>query len=143
MTGPGLSLIAYISSATDRFDEGRIPDLLARSREKNGDLDVTGLLLYERGHFLQLLEGEADTVEDLFDTIRVDPRHSGCTVLLREPIPERRFPDWSMGFRQRMPLPDEHDAGVSEFFRERLKNGRTSSQRVNLLLDTFRDIVSL
>ncbi len=143
MTGPGLSMLVYLSSATDRFDEGRIPDLLAQSREKNGELDVTGLLLYEEGRILQVLEGEAETVEKLFDTIRNDRRHSGCIVVLREPIAERKFPDWSMGFRQRLPVPNEHVDGVIDYFRERIEGGRTSSQRIGILLDTFRDVVDI
>lgn len=136
-------MLVYVSSATEQFDESRIPDLLAKSREKNGDLDVTGLLLYERGNFLQVLEGAADTVEELYDTIQRDPRHRGCIVLMRESIFERKFPDWSMGFRQRLPVPPEYEAGVSDFFRERLSSGRTSSHRIDLLLQAFREVVDL
>ena len=134
-------MLVYASVATERFDERRIPDLLARSREKNGDMDVTGLLLYEGGTFLQALEGKADVIEELFDTIRNDPRHTDCKVVLREPISERAFPDWSMGFRQQMPVPDDTSADLNEYFRDRLKNGRTSSRRVEAVLETFRSVV--
>lgn len=134
-------MLAYASSATDQFDERRIPDLLARSREKNGDLDVTGLLLYEEGTFLQALEGEADVIEDVFETIRKDSRHTDCTVLLREPISERAFPDWSMGYRQQIPVPARDGEDVRAFFRERIEQARTSSQRVDVVLETFRSVV--
>ena len=134
-------MLVYASSATDQFDEGRIPDLLARSRENNGDRDVTGLLLYEDGTFLQILEGEADAVEELFEIIQNDPRHIECTVLLREPISERAFPDWSMGFRQQIPVPAEDTADVRSVLQERLTEARTSSRRVDLVLETIRSVV--
>lgn len=80
MTGPGLSILVYASTATDQFDDRRIPDLLARSREKNGDMDVTGVLLYEDGLFLQILEGEADVIEEV---VRHDPERSASHRLHR------------------------------------------------------------
>lgn len=134
-------MLVYASSATDRFDERRIPDLLSRSREKNGDLDVTGLLLYEAGTFLQALEGQADVIEELFDTIRKDPRHTDCHVLLREPISERAFPDWFMGFRQQIPVPADDTTDIRTFFLRRFENARTSSHRVLAVLDTMRSAV--
>lgn len=46
--------------------EADLEALLVQAREKNLRLSITGALLYENGHFLQVLEGEHPTVRELF-----------------------------------------------------------------------------
>lgn len=64
--------------------------------ENNRRLDITGLLLYGGGHFMQLLEGEREVIEDLFERICSDPRHHDVHRLLTFPVENRLFDDWSM-----------------------------------------------
>jgi hypothetical protein len=40
---------------------------LEQSRENNLRLDVTGMLLYKGGNFMQMLEGEKDAVLGLYE----------------------------------------------------------------------------
>ncbi len=91
--------LVYISSAKPGFGRAQLRMLLERSREKNLALGVTGLLLHHEGKLLQVLEGEERTVRGLFETIRADSRHVGCTSLLEEEIPARQYPQWAMAFR--------------------------------------------
>lgn len=64
----------------------------------NSRHNITGELLYGGGRFLQLLEGDAQAVEHLYDNkIAKDPRHTGCTVLHQSPCDMRLLPNWSMG----------------------------------------------
>ena len=93
-----LSLV-YTSTASQPFRESALEQLLAECRENNAAADVTGMLLYRRGRFIQVLEGVADTVRALTDRIRRDPRHHDMRVLIEERVPQRRFPDWTMGYR--------------------------------------------
>lgn len=37
------------------------------------------MLLYHEGSFLQILEGDQKTVEDLYEIISTDSRHTGLT----------------------------------------------------------------
>ena len=89
----------YFSSAIRPFDNDQLVQLLVRAREKNARLQITGLLLYKGGNFMQVLEGEEARVRALFDVINADPRHRGTEVILEEPTDHRVFGDWSMGFR--------------------------------------------
>ncbi|MCF8210111.1 MAG: BLUF domain-containing protein [Rhodoferax sp.] len=91
--------LVYVSSANTTFSNQELLDLLIRAREKNHSLGISGMLLYKGGNFMQALEGEEETVKKLFKTIQTDPRHHSTEVLLEEPITERSFADWSMGFR--------------------------------------------
>ena len=48
----------YVSSAVDLFSDEELLKLLDVSRKNNQALDVTGMLLYKGGNFMQFLEGE-------------------------------------------------------------------------------------
>ena len=94
---PLVSLV-YCSSATDPFDEQALVELLAASRDRNSARDITGMLLYRGGEFVQILEGPRSDVEDLMQAIGRDPRHTDVRVLIEEPLHERRFDEWTMGY---------------------------------------------
>jgi len=51
--------LIYVSAATNRFNPAELRELLRLARLKNQQLDVTGMLLYHEGSFLQVLEGPA------------------------------------------------------------------------------------
>lgn len=90
--------LVYTSTAAKLFSDEELVDMLHRYRGKNARLGITGLLLYRSGSFMQALEGDEDTVRDLYDTICADPLHHHVTKILTISVPERQFPDWSMGF---------------------------------------------
>lgn len=90
--------VSYVSTAVDAFDDAALAELLAQSRASNHDHDLTGMLLYRRGRFFQVLEGPQDAVDELMTKIRRDPRHTDVRVLLTEPLDERRFSEWTMGY---------------------------------------------
>lgn len=97
--------LIYASTATRGFSEADHLSLLAQAREVNARMGVTGLLLYapgfegESGTFVQLLEGERSDVQALYVKIIRDPRHKDCTLIKEGDLYQRRFADWTMGFR--------------------------------------------
>ncbi|BFM25224.1 BLUF domain-containing protein [Microbacterium sp. che218] len=90
--------ISYVSAAAESFDDARLAELLDQSRRSNHEHDLTGMLLYRRGRFFQVLEGPQDAVDELMTKIRRDPRHTDVRMLLSEEIDERRFSEWTMGY---------------------------------------------
>lgn len=92
--------LVYASTATKRFSPDELFELLPQYREKNARLRITGLLLYKLGAFMQLLEGNEDTVRSLYDTISEDPLHYNVNTLLTISVKRRQFPSWSMGFEE-------------------------------------------
>jgi len=91
--------LTYFSSASVAFSDQDLQELLAHSRVRNAEADVTGLLLHVDGHFVQTLEGPAERVDATFARICADTRHRNVLTALREDIEQREFPDWSMGFK--------------------------------------------
>ncbi|OIH99761.1 MULTISPECIES: BLUF domain-containing protein [unclassified Curtobacterium] len=92
-----LSLI-YSSLATRHLEDDDLAALLAQSRRANAENDITGVLLFRNGYFLQLLEGPDQAVRDKMATIKHDDRHTKVSVLVEELVEERQFPEWTMGF---------------------------------------------
>lgn len=90
--------LIYVSKSSNAFSSSDIIDLLSKSRDRNRQLNVTGMLLYEQGSFFQVLEGEEDVVNNLFATICNDPRHTSIVKIISEAIFKRDFVDWSMGY---------------------------------------------
>lgn len=90
--------LTYLSTAKVPYSPSDLDELLTTSRERNQADDLTGLLLYAGGHFIQTLEGSARVVDATFARIQRDERHRNLYITLREGIETRVFPDWSMGF---------------------------------------------
>jgi hypothetical protein len=57
---------------------------------------ITGLLIFNGTHFLQIIEGAPDAIDELVERLRRDPRHSALEVRDERAIEQRSFPDWSM-----------------------------------------------
>lgn len=90
--------LIYVSSAVKLMNHDELLLLLDEARKKNQELGVTGMLLYQEGTFMQMLEGEKQIVLDLYEAIKKDDRHTGVLTMLTDEIAERNFKDWSMGF---------------------------------------------
>lgn len=90
--------LVYTSQATRTMNMQDFVDLLTKSRDNNRRLNITGMLLHQKGQFLQVIEGERVAVENLFRKIVSDPRHRDITLLVKYPIQTREYSDWDMKF---------------------------------------------
>src|SRR5580700_11175301 len=94
--------VIYVSSAAPDMSEHDTLRFLNEARKANRKNDVSGMMLYIGGYYLQLLEGEGTKVDVVCRTIVQDKRE--MRMILREPIAEREFPEWTMGFVAVAPL---------------------------------------
>jgi len=90
--------IIYVSLATHEMAQAELLALLDQARVHNEAHGITGLLMYHRHEFLQLLEGERDEVEALYATICHDARHQQVYSMWEGPVRARSFDRWAMGF---------------------------------------------
>lgn len=135
-----LSLI-YVSTSVKLLNDDELLDILKVSRENNSSKDVTGLLLYKGGNFMQVLEGADGVVEAVFETIKADLRHKDVIVLSREQISNRQFPAWEMAF-QNLDNPEiKNQPGYSQFLHDEFIADvyRENPLRAYIMLLTFRD----
>ena len=89
--------LIYVSRATQPMERQDLWEILRASRRNNGTSGVTGILLYDAMRFLQVIEGDADRIDLLLDTLGRDTRHADLEVLLDRSLAAREFGDWSMG----------------------------------------------
>jgi hypothetical protein len=75
-----------------------IGSILRASRVNNARVGATGALLFNLGCFAQVLEGPRVAIENIFERVKLDPRHGDVSVLIFEPAPARAFEGWAMGF---------------------------------------------
>ena len=92
--------ITYISSETRPILKDDLDDILSKSRKNNIDLGITGMLLYGNKTFIQILEGEEKSVNDLLRKIKKDPRHRDFKLVAKKEVNQRKYSEWSMGFKE-------------------------------------------
>ena len=72
--------------------------LLAHSFLNNQKYNITGLLIYKNGQFAQVIEGDSNSIDRIWNKIQLDTRHKDIQLLSKEPIAYRSFTKWSMLF---------------------------------------------
>jgi hypothetical protein len=87
----------YASRAVPAVDHEELLSILKKSKANNAKGGVTGALCFSEGVFLQVLEGGRNAVNQLYNRIASDARHTDVVLLRYEEIDERRFAGWSMG----------------------------------------------
>lgn len=88
--------VTYTSLARLDLQETDLEDIHRTALEQNALDGVTGLLVFNGTHFLQIIEGSEKAIEDLIGRLRRDARHAGFEIRDRRKVDTRSFPDWSM-----------------------------------------------
>jgi class 3 adenylate cyclase len=89
--------LTYISNFSRSLTKKDIENIGNISQTNNSREGITGVLLSCNGIFFQILEGEEDRIDRLYEKILQDDRHNKILCLKSElNISERRFPEWSM-----------------------------------------------
>ena len=129
--------IIYSSTAAYHFSSSELLDLLTQARTKNHIMNITGILLYIKRDFFQILEGNSEQVNILFNTIMKDKRHHNIIKIIEESIPNRTFDEWNMGFADVTVEQLRTIEGLSNFFNDAncLKN--LNAGRSKKLLQAF------
>ena len=89
--------LMYASRAAGAVDQNVLLTILGEAKAHNPEHGITGVLCYSEGVFLQVLEGGRAEVNQLYNRIVADPRHTGVELMHYAEIDERRFAGWSMG----------------------------------------------
>jgi hypothetical protein len=74
--------LMYASRAVPAVDQRSSSRSCARARPTTPTIGVTGVLCFSGGIFLQVLEGGRSAVNQLYNRIAADPRHTEVEVLL-------------------------------------------------------------
>jgi len=91
--------LVYTSFRKSTCSEKEINNILASCKRNNPGRGVTGILLHSSSRFIQYIEGSKKDVEELYELIKQDDRHTSVNMRSFEPISGRIFPSWEMGYK--------------------------------------------
>lgn len=92
-----LSQLIYVSVRAADCSDAEIQKILESSNRNNGKRDISGVLLYSKSKFLQVLEGDKNEILGLYDEIKKDTRHKNVIMISLQGSDKRNFPSWQMG----------------------------------------------
>ena len=93
---PLCRLVYRSQTSWDLLSNEMLQELASLSERRNLGRGITGLLILSGECFLQVLEGDASAVNELYGRILQDNRHHGITLISYEQVSTRCFEDWSM-----------------------------------------------
>ncbi len=135
-----LSYLVYISFRSENCTEEEIQNILKACQGNNKSKDITGVLMYSDKKFVQYLEGEYDTILELFNKIKTDNRHNSVIMLTSFPIKQRAFPSWQMGSKK-MDLENlDYLTNISPDDKKEFQNilsGKASNNAINVIKRLF------
>jgi len=130
----------YCSAATNsELPRKDLNALLAEARMKNAALGITGMLLFRDGAFFQVLEGDREAVEAVYARIERDERHIRVTKVILEPIQERAFSEWTMGYSAVSSKELAEIPGLNDFFAKGQSFLSLGKGRAKTLLSAFKE----
>ena len=95
---PDLYSLVYTSTASRPLAKSDLERILDNARTRNLEENVTGLLLFTEGKFMQYLEGPKSGVLKIFELIKTSSLHDQIVEVSRNDLVVREYGDWSMAF---------------------------------------------
>lgn len=138
MGGASVFHLIYISHAIGDIGFSDIQDILQCSRDNNFQLQVTGLLIFRDGYFVQLLEGTESTVKQILGKILLDERNHDLRVLAEFSSEERFFEEWSMAYVDG-DISVNETAALVQLCEEASKKGACAKQKLIHFLHGFKN----
>jgi hypothetical protein len=136
-----LSQLVYVSNRNATCTPAEIEKILNSCKKNNPSLNITGVLLYTDKKFMQLVEGDAKVIVDLYDKIKKDQRHSNVMMISYNPIKEKSFPSWHMASKDISKTDIQFKTDISaddkRVFNEILSGKEENGQKVLMLLKKF------
>jgi hypothetical protein len=88
--------LIYRSRSAREIDWPTVQAILRSSENQNLEHDINGVLLATNSHFLQVLEGRFEDVNDTFMRIAQDSRHTDLRLISYGVIDALLFSGWGM-----------------------------------------------
>jgi len=90
--------LIYVSKAEDNVDYDEILNILTHSWKYNHNSYISGMLLCDNRHFMQIIQGPILTIDKLYERIQNDTRHKDIQCIGEELLHERDCSGWGIGF---------------------------------------------
>ena len=128
MTGVSLRLVAYTAVYVGDDIHGDLERIQAASLRNNVVAGITGALLFDRGRFIQAVEGSDEAIEALLDRVRSDVRATSVNILFDRSTHARSLSDWTMRVRHVQESPMLASTELNAFRDAYLRNFRPDAE---------------
>ena len=132
-----LHQVIYTSYLKTPFNECDFFTQLTLSQRSNAQNNITGMLFYGSGKYIQLIEGPRNAVTQLMGNIHQDERHYDIEVIADMPVSDRSFADRSMDYHMFADNELEQMIGFDD-----IKHNSLAAPRIIKLLKLFGNAAS-
>ena len=122
-----LKQIIYTSKPV-AIEDNTVDEILASSDNYNSKSGVTGLLIFGAQLYMQFLEGPVQELDETFNRIKIDNRHTDIRILRVNLTDRRLFGSWKMR---------PQDLERMHWSEEDIKNGLVDKFQPNQALEVF------
>jgi hypothetical protein len=124
-----LTQLIYVSRPVGEVTANDIGQILDSSKRNNAESGISGILCFNRGVYLQCLEGSREAVNSTYNRILRDGRHQDTMLLCYQDIVMRNFSQWKMGYVSDSPQLEEviHRYTTTRGFRPHELSSRAAS----------------
>lgn len=116
--------------ARKQYSAEEIKKIVSDLSIRNTQHGLTGILIYNKGEFYQILEGEQETIEGLKDEILNDALHGGVHVIWEGTIKDRGYTNWGLSTSMM------GEIGLDTIYAEKANNISTSQRLLQTLAKT-------
>lgn len=110
------------------------------AKANNLQYNITGVLFYDNGTFIQVLEGEEASLRILMEKISNDSRHKNIIYLVDSPLAKRSFQNWNMDTIQLNLKLNKLDASLIEFRKLYTSNLKLETKSFVKILSRFLEV---
>ena len=90
--------LLYVSTKSPELTKLETDKIVKISEVNNGALEISGILMEFKQHFIQYIEGPSVNLYKLFKKIKEDTRHCDVSLIYYKPLEERLYSKWGMSF---------------------------------------------
>lgn len=98
--------LIYVSKAAKNVDYDEILNILTHSWKYNHNSYISGMLIHDNNHFMQIIQGPIATIDKLYARISKDQRHSKVQLIGEELLHTRNCTGWGIGFYDQQEVAD-------------------------------------
>lgn len=132
-----LRSIVFTAARTGRFSHDDLLQMLPGERARNAAIGLTGILVLNDENVLGIAEGPEAAVRARVDEVKADPLNVNVQILVDDPIQQRAFTEWQVGFPAEDPGAVTTPGFVDLFSPDRPANPTAAVSRSVALLEWF------
>lgn len=90
--------LIYVSKSDSKLSINELSKIFEEATRRNKIASITGFIVYNKEYFMQVIEGCEDKINNLYEVIAQDSRHTNLLLLGTRDNDIRDFEDWNLGY---------------------------------------------